>query len=150
MDTKKMRESLRAKGIKPKQKNEEMIAQYNEEFPNEISIHSEVNDPTSFEAKQPLKLVPSDNEYTYVGAGDTPPHMIKFMGIQVFTRGQLTKVTNPRVLAKIDGNPSFVKGAVTQEFLYENDEKAAAEAKRQRESDQELQILIERENRKAG
>jgi hypothetical protein len=150
MEVKEMREILKPMVETVPRKNEDVIKLYNEKFPNEISIHSEVNDPTSFEAKQPLKLVPSDNEYTYIGAGDTPPHMIKFMGLQVFTRGQLTKVTNPIVLEKIKDNRCFVKGAVSQEVLYENDEKAAAEAKRQRESDQELQILVERENRKAG
>ena len=51
-----------------------------------------------------VKDEPSEDVYTYIGSGDSPPQMIKFMGVQIFIRGTPTKVTDKRLLRKIQGN----------------------------------------------
>lgn len=70
--------------------------------------------------------------YTYVGGGEDSPRIINFMGKQRFVRGELTPVTDPEVLAKIEGASTFVKGEATQEQLHRIDEEAKEEADRQR------------------
>ena len=49
------------------------------------------------------------NIFTYVGVGADSPFRIKFMGRQEFVRGKPQEVTDPELLAKIVGNPSFVR-----------------------------------------
>ena len=78
MEVKEMRSKLKDVVDVVPQKNVDVIKLYNEKFDaNEVAE----------EVVQLVKLV-KDNVYTYVGAGDEPPGMIKFMGIQVFMRGQ--------------------------------------------------------------
>ena len=73
--------------------------------------------------------------YTYVGGGEGSPHMINFMGMQRFTRGVATEVTNPKVLAKIAINPCFVEGEVDMDELHKYDEEAKVIADSQRAKD---------------
>lgn len=136
MEVKQMREQLKDVVDTVPRSNDAVAAMYKEKVLGEAP-------------EKPLTIVPSENEYTYVGSGETPPHMIKFMGIQVFSRGQLTKVTNPEVLAKIKNNQSFVKGAVSQDDLYDADMKAKEKADLQREEDVKTQIHFDRQNSKA-
>lgn len=142
MDTKEMREKLADVVDTVPRSNEDMQALYAEKF-GDVVVES---DDTVVESK-PLSIVKKDNIYTYIGAGETPPNIIKFMGIQVFSRGQATEVTDKRILAKIAGNASFVKGEVEAETLYDNDEKAKAKADAQREEDVKIQIEVERQNK---
>jgi len=136
MDVKTMREKLSEFMDTVPRSNDDVIKVYSEKFGEVESVPS-------------LKVV-GKNIYTYIGKGEESPHLIKFMGIQVFTRGKPVEVKNEQVLAKISGNPCFVKGEVTQEVLYENDEKAKEKADLQRDEDTKTQIAVERLNRKAG
>lgn len=70
--------------------------------------------------------------FTYVGGGEDSPRVINFMGRQKFVRGQATEVTDPKLLAKIVGCPTFVEGEVDPEDLhnYDEEEKLAADKKR--------------------
>lgn len=101
------------------------------------------------EASNEPNLPDAGDIYTYIGYGDTPPHTIKFMGIQHFIRGVATKVTDPRVLAKIGGNRSFVKGEADMDKVFAEDELWAKRVQKQREEDVKTQIAIERQNRKS-
>lgn len=136
MNTGEMREYLKDKVKTVPRSNKDVEALYNE-----------MNGIVT-EIVQPETVAAEDNIYTYIGYGDTPPHMIKFMDIQVFTRGQPTPVTDPRVLAKIGLNRSFVKGEADMDEVFKQDELAAKRAQKQREEDQKLQIMVERQNRK--
>lgn len=139
MNTKEMRDKLRADGHSPARSNKELSAQYESLYGGKE------------EASTQLKAVQTIGDtYTYVGAGEDSPGIIKFMGLQVFQRGKETKVSNPVVLDKIRNNPSFIKGSITPEDLYERDEKAKKAAQAQREEDTKVQIAIERQQRKLG
>lgn len=139
MNTGEMREYLKDKVKTVPRSNKDVEALYLDLTGMTLSKNNET---------QPGAL--TDNVYTYIGYGDTPPHMIKFMDIQVFTRGQPTPVTDPRVLAKIGLNRSFVKGEADMDEVFKQDELAAKRAQKQREEDQKLQIMVERQNRKSG
>ena len=96
----------------------------------------------------PAALPDAGETWTYLGAGVTPPHTIKYMGIQHFIRGVPTIVTDPRVLERIGGNRSFAKGEVDMEQYFDQDELAAKRAQEILDEGLKLQIMIERENRK--
>lgn len=133
MEIKDMREVLKDVVDVVPRKNDDVEKLYNEKF-SDSSKTSNVVELTK-------------NIYTYVGKGPTPPPVIKYLGIQSFTRGVATEVTDPRVLAEIDGNASFVKGSVDPDVLIENDEKANARVQFLREEDVKIQIAVERANR---
>jgi len=96
---------------------------------------------------QSIVKLASTNIYTYIGSGDEPPHMINFMGMQKFIRGQAVEVKNPVVIDKINSHRCFVKGKVDQEKLFESDEKEKARADEQRNIDQQTQARIDRVNK---
>lgn len=97
-----------------------------------------------FLESSPTKTRKIAQEFTYVGGGEDSPRVIKFMGIQEFVRGQLTKVNDPRVLEKIKNNPCFVEGAVDEKTLHMSDVAAKKAADTQRVSDRQLQTNINR------
>ena len=70
--------------------------------------------------------------FTYVGAGDSSPYVITLMGKQKFVRGELTEVTDPDILAKIEGLPTFIEGEANAQMLHKIDQegKEAMEAQR--------------------
>jgi hypothetical protein len=149
MDNKEMRQALRDAGKHVPRSNEDLEKAYNEAF-----SRGEVMDKPIAQVEPPLlpeeepktnivKLA-SDNVWTYIGAGDTPPHMINFMGMEKFIRGQAKEVTNPKVIEKMLVSPCFVKGKVDQDLLFARDEEARQKAEKQREEDLKLQIEIER------
>jgi hypothetical protein len=135
MNTKEMRSKLRKDGIKPPQKNEVMIELYNKTY-GETEVEATVTN------------LPMTNQYTYIGSGATPPQLINFMGMQVFMRGELTTVTNPTVLNKIQGNPCFVQGEYPKEKLLENDKEALKREQKIKEEHTKMEIEIQRRNRK--
>lgn len=116
-----------------------------------VKLYNKLNDADHPVPEQPVQeqSVERGEEYTYIGSGDTPPHMIKYMSIQTFVRGNPVRVTDPRVLAKIATNRSFVKGKADMEKVFEQDEIAAKRAQKQREEDLKTQIAVERQNRRA-
>ena len=140
MKVKDMREFLTDKVDVVPRKNEDVIAMYDEKMGDTTGLEMAVSKESNIEQ--------TGEEYTYVGYGDTPPHMIKFMGIQMFVRGQSVRVTDERVLAKIGTNRSFVKGKADMEEVFKQDEVAAKRAEKQREEDVKTQIMVERANRK--
>lgn len=85
--------------------------------------------------------------YTYVGAGEDSPRIIVFMGKQKFIRGEAVKVTDPVLLRKIVGNPSFVEGEVKQEMLHEMDDTAKKEADEQRREDKKINALFQKKHK---
>jgi len=119
MDIKQMRERLADVVVSVPRKNEDVIALFNKEFPDE-AVEVETPKPAEKVAETPKKV--EDNIYTYVGAGHEPPQVIKFMGIQAFKRGEPTKVSDPRVLAKIENHRCFIKGNVNADQLIRQDE----------------------------
>lgn len=141
MEVKEMRAILKELDIKVPQKNSAVVELYNKEFDANEVIEEEVKNDKA------LKSVVSDNEYTYIGQGDTPPQIIKFMGLQVFTRGVATPVTDPVVLEKVKTNSSFVKGEIDGELLYANDEAAKKKVQAIRDEDVKLDIYMQRKNR---
>ena len=144
MKTKDMREFLKDKVETVPRSNADVEKLYNEM--NGITVQTvEPVHVESVEVK-PTEISTGD-EYTYVGYGDTPPHMINFMGLQVFMRGTPVKVTDPRVLEKVKVNRSFVKGKADINKMHEQDELAAKRAQKQREEDLKMQIEVERQNR---
>lgn len=87
--------------------------------------------------KEATKTKSKGRVYTYVGGGEASPNVINFMGRQQFTRGKAAEVTDPQVLAKVAGNPTFVEGEVELEELHDYDAKAAEEANEQRAKDKQ-------------
>jgi len=138
MDIKAMREKMKADGHSTPRSNEDLIEAYNRIYAVETPIEPSVVEPS-------VVTLVSSNIYTYIGQGDSPPHLINFMGRQQFVRGTATEVTDPAVLAKIDGNGCFVKGQVDQSLMFERDEEAKKKAQAQREQDQitNLQAMFE-------
>ena len=134
MNTKEMREFLKDKVKTVPRSNADVEKLY-----NEMTAHS----------SESIEIVPRETgeEYTYIGAGPTPPHVIKFMGLQTFVRGQPTKVTDSRVLAKMPGNKCFVKGRIDPEKLTEQDELAAKIEQNIRHEELKIQIEMDRINR---
>lgn len=89
--------------------------------------------PADEAAPETKKKGPKAREFTYIGAGEGSPYVINFMGKQRFTRGKLTEVTDPEVLAKLDnGIHTFVEGQADAETLHQIDEEAklSGDAKR--------------------
>ena len=81
----------------------------------------------------------AENVFTYVGAGESPPTVINFMGAQEFVRGEPVLVTNEDLLKKIINNPSFVRGTVDMRALHDGDKQAAREAAEKRKRDTLIQ-----------
>lgn len=140
MKTKDMREALKANGHHVPRSNDDVIKLYNEIF---MDAEQKEND-------KEVPLVLGDNIFTYVGAGDEPPHMINFMGRQVFVRGKPTEVTDLELLLKVRGHKCFVEGDADVEKMHENDVKEAERANQTRLHDQQMQAAAERQNRSAA
>lgn len=73
--------------------------------------------------------------FTYVGAGDSSSYVINLMGKQTFRRGELTEVTDPELLAKLPGIPTFVEGEADAETLHKIDQEGKEAVERQRALD---------------
>lgn len=137
---KEMRASLKAEGVKPiPLKNTEMYELYIKVNPDYDGGEPEL--PTVTE-------LPVSDGWTYIGAGDEPPHMICFMGKQNFVRGQLTQVADKEVLAKLENNHCFIKGEYNMDDAFKADKAAAKVVQLKREEDVKTQIHMERANRK--
>lgn len=86
--------------------------------------------------------------FTYVGGGEDSPNVIEFMGgKQRFVRGKATEVTDPEVLRKVLGNPTFIEGEVDEEDLHEYDQTAKQEADTQRLKDKALNAAYIKKHR---
>ena len=144
MQPNEMRAELKEAGITCPVSNKDVIAKYNEAFPK-VDGGSEISTPTN--STPQIVTLASTNIYTYVGVGDEPPHMINFMGLQKFIRGDATEVTDLAVIEKIQNHPCFTKGAINKDILFENDEQAKKKAQAQRDEDVKTQIAIDRINR---
>jgi len=109
-------------------------------------------EPVKVEVKVDHKSDPRKSKgaatFTYVGAGADSPRLINFMGRQEFVRGEETEVTDPEVLAKLYGNPTFVQGAADQRTLHRIDEEGARAEKAQRQEDRRTQSAFDRTQRK--
>jgi len=138
MDVKEMREKLKPLGTVPRS-NKDVVTLYNETFNQSERPMVEVAP----------KCNPPDNTYTYIGGGFSAPQIINFMGLQVFAKGKPTKVTHPDILAKINGNPCFRKGAVDEEVIFQMDEDSRKLYQRNLDEDVKTQIMAERESRRA-
>jgi len=130
MDFKEMREKLREVVETVPRSNDDMVALYKEKFPEDQT-----------EVQPTVKAIKSENVYTYIGAGHEPPSVIKFMGLQAFSRGKSVTVTNPVVLEKIKNHPCFIKGEVEPEVLIERDEEAKKQVEERRKEDEKIQLL---------
>jgi hypothetical protein len=160
MEYKEMRAELKEAGVKPVPlKNTEMYQLYIKENPDYDGgepgggkLKDMDMNPAGFIQDISPKvtdnqIVEAGEEYTYIGVGETPPQITKYMGIQTFTRGIPVMVTDKRILARIAGNASFVKGKVDGEVLIEQDELAKKRCDKIREEDTKIQIMCDRANR---
>ena len=144
MTPKAMRAELKENGLKTPRSNEDLLDAY-----IQYKSGSEPKTEPKTDSKV-LSVVPKENEYTYIGQGDTPPQMINFMGKQIFLRGEKTTVIDSELIDKIKNNPSFVKGDFSREDLMESDKKWAKHAKNTREEHVKMEIEMQRKNRKHG
>lgn len=151
---KEMRDFLKNKGIRPLQSNADVIVQYNEFIQHEDKkedlldnteevIHNDEANSNTIDKEQVKEAVKKevlpDNFYTYVGSGATPPPLIKFMGRQVFRRGEPTEVKDKLILSKIKGNPCFVKGrGPSSDEMYDADMDASEKETAQNNVNQKL------------
>lgn len=143
MNTVEMRKALKEKGLNVPRSNESMIELYNETFKT-------ADEPEKvFETAEVVSNVTKIDElWTYVGSGVEPPHKIKFMNIQWFTRGIAEKVTDPLLLSKLNNNSSFVKGKVDDMSVYYEQEKAEADrVQKVKDEEVKIQIAMDRQNR---
>lgn len=81
--------------------------------------------------------------YTYVGFGETPPQIIKFMDQIFFRRGEPVKIENNQdnalLINKLENNKCFIKGEIKVEDLMIQDQKAKEVADAKREADNDLE-----------
>lgn len=118
---------------------DELIAaleEFEKEFPDEFVSEMETFGLPEKELEEVKK--PSKNVFTYVGGGETSPHRINFMGLQEFVKGRAVEVTNPKILAKLVGNPTFVQGEVDQETIQSIEDEGAAVAQKNRAIDDKM------------
>lgn len=87
------------------------------------------------------------NIYTYVGSGDTPPHIVNFLGRQSFVRGIPMEVTDEMILRKIVNHPCFVAGAADPEAMHKSDQEYARLAASIRQRDREMDQAEARRNK---
>ena len=140
-----MRQELREAGKHVPRSNKDTEEAYSKMTCGEVLAIPPIKSKEECSTETVVKLV-SSNIYTYVGAGDTPPHMINFMGMQNFIRGQATEVTNQTVLDKIKTNPCFKKGKVNMDELFEKDKIEKNKAEEQNKKNQILELEMKRKN----
>ncbi len=140
MKVQNMRKKLKEVVETVPRSNKDVIALYKEKFPPKLKPIAPIK------SESIIKLV-APSEYTYIGGGTSAPAITNFMGKQVFILGELTKVTDPEVLAKIRNNPTFRKGKVSAEEIYEANEKVAKIAQEQADENVKLQIFMDRQNK---
>lgn len=80
----------------------------------------------------------SGTVYTYVGKGESSPQRINFIGRQEFVRGRAVEVTDELVLAKIENNPTFIKGEADAELIQAIDDEGHAVAEANRKIDNQM------------
>lgn len=89
--------------------------------------------------------------YTYIGSGETPPQIIKFMDQIVFRRGEPVKIENNQnnafLIKKLENNKCFIKGEIKVEDLMIQDQKAkeVADAKRKADNDLEEKLFMSKQ-----
>ncbi len=139
MKVQNMRKKLKEVVETVPRSNDAVKALYKEKFPAKTSI--DIEKPT-------LKVVTVGNDYTYIGGGESAPAITNFMDKQVFRLGELTKVTDPEVLAKIKGNPTFRKGHVTTEEIFELNKASQGIADKHIQERIHIQAHVDRKNAK--
>lgn len=88
--------------------------------------------------------------FTYIGAGEDSPRSINFMGKQQFTRGKSVNISDPELIGKLIGNPTFVEGEADQDLLDMIDEEAKLDADKQRKDDARTQAAFAKKYRTEG
>lgn len=73
--------------------------------------------------------------FTYIGGGADSPRSINFMGKQKFVRGKSVEVKDPEVIAKLEGNPTFIEGEADDDLLDQIDEDGKTEEEKQQRRD---------------
>lgn len=66
-------------------------------------------------------------KFTYVGDNNHPPAEINFMGREKFKLNVAKEVTDEKVIAKLEGNPCFIKGAPKEEAPVSEDSEEDSE-----------------------
>lgn len=88
--------------------------------------------------------------YTYIGGGESPPMITKFMGKIDFMLGEVTEVPdteeNAMILQKLEGNPTFVKGKVDKKVVIDLQLAAQDKADTQRKEDKQTNARANRRN----
>ena len=117
--------------------NEEAIEQEAIEQEEQEAIEQEEQEAI----EQDTKKVP-ENFFTYVGAGQSPPPVINFMGKEEFVRGEGKVVTNTEVLHKLRNHPCFINGVVSQKELYQRDKEASVIAEKNQQRDKKMNVAF--------
>lgn len=111
------------------------------ELKAKIFAHIGFEEPAEVFKKSDDKFV----VFTYVGAGESSPQIIKFMGEITFRRGQPVKIENsPKnafLLRKLAGNQVFIQGEIEEDKLTEVDENAKKDADSKRQDDVRINRL---------
>jgi len=90
----------------------------------------------------------TDPVYTYIGAGETSPQVINFMGLKVFRIGMPELVSFGSVVhKKIQGNPAFKEGEVSIVEITANETKEKKEVAEKKAADRKLNEEVKRKYR---
>ena len=84
--------------------------------------------------------------FTYVGKGESSPQKINFMGLQEFVRGRPVTVTNPKLIAKLKGVPTFVQGKADAELLQAIEDEGMAVAEKNRRMDAQMDANFKKQH----
>ena len=88
--------------------------------------------------------------FTYVGAGESSPAIIKFMGKISFVLGKEVEIedtpANAHLLSKISGNQVFKEGKVKEEEIVEISKKAKEKADKQRKKDLKSEQKVKKQS----
>lgn len=117
-----------------------------EETFKDLGFTDEVEDDEEDEGDDLPETKAKGHVYTYVGKGETSPQRINFMGRQEFVRGRPVEVTDPLVLRKIQGVPTFVKGKVDPELLQDIEDEGIAVAEKNRKMDAQMDANFKKQH----
>lgn len=98
-------------------------------------------------SKKKSKKQQSGVVFTYIGGGAHSPNSIEYMGVLKCTKGVPVKVVDELLIAKLEGNPNFVKGKAAPELLREREEKQKEKERIVTQQDQEIEKTFNRRHK---
>lgn len=120
---------------------------FEEDEPVEDSEDEEDSDE---DTEEEVEVKGKGTVFTYVGKGETSPQRINFMGKQEFIRGRPVTVTDPKLIAKLKGNPTFIIGKANPELLQEIEDEGMAVAEANRKADKAMDAQFKKKHGGTG